>query len=98
MARAFISAALAALLLCLLPHAAQARTQTLHVATADQQGKPAVGAKGDIMDMKGNKLGSGTADADGHVGITFERPDGLDKVLIDTDAKDAEGHGIFLVV
>jgi hypothetical protein len=98
MARAFISAVLAALMLCLLPHAVQARSQTLGVAIFDRQAKPAVGAKVDILDMQGNKLGSGTVGANGNVAITFERPDGLDKVLIDTDAKDAEGHGTFAVV
>lgn len=98
MARALVSAVLTALMLCLLPAQADARSQTLNIGISDASGKDAVGAKVDILDMQGNKLGSGTVGADGNARITIELPDGVDKVLIDSDAKDAQGRGTYSVV
>lgn len=103
MLRPRLIAALAAVLLCLLPAAAHARSVTLSVGILDDSGTPTAGAKVEILDMQGNKLGSGTVGADGNVRITIERPDGVDpdggdKVLIETDAKNAQGRGTFAVV
>lgn len=89
-----ILAVLLAVIVCLLPAAADARTQTLNVHFYDS----ATGTKVEIKDMQGNTLGSGTVGADGNASITFEVPDGVDKVLIDTDAGSAQGRSAFLVL
>jgi hypothetical protein len=99
MARARLLAALAALLLCLLPAAAHARSQPLHVGVSSADGSgPVVGVKVDIRDMQGNLLGSGVTNSSGNASVTIELPDGVDKVLIDIDAGKAQGRSTFAVV
>jgi len=99
MARARFIAGLAALLLCLLPAAAHARSQPLNVHVGSNDGSaPAVGVKVEIRDMQGNILGSGVTNSYGNAGITVELPDGVDKVLIDTDAGKGQGRGAFTVL
>ncbi len=102
MLRPRLMAALAAILLCLLPAAADARSVTLTVwiQTTDYEtgkSKPEVpaGTKVEVTDMQGNKLGSGTTDAEGRAIITFELPDDKYAVLVDADAKGADGRGTF---
>lgn len=98
MARPVFLAVLAAIMLCMLPAGVEARSQTLNVRFIGDSGNPPAGAKVDILDMQGNKLGSGTVGADGNVKITFDLPDGVDKVLVDVDAKDAQGRGTSAVI
>jgi len=98
MVRTRLVAALAAVLLCLLPAAADARSQTFRVyVTEAGTGQRAVGSKVELSDMQGNKLGSGVVDAQGTATITVELADDSNKVLITVDAKDAGGRSGFVV-
>ncbi len=99
MARPCLMAVLMAILLCLVPATAHARSQTLTVGILDSAtNQPAVGAKVDIVDMQGNSLGSGVVGPAGNVTITFELPDGVDKLLISADARSAQGRAAFWVM
>lgn len=101
MARPLLLAALAAVLLCLLPATADARSVTLTVwvkTTEYEDGKPKpapAGTKVEVTDMQLNKLGSGTTDADGRATITFDLSDDKYAVLVDADVKGADGRGTF---
>src|SRR5262245_19063955 len=98
MARARFIAALAALLLCLLPAAVRAESQTLYVNVSGGSGTPpAVGVKVDVLDMQGNLLGSGVTNDIGNATITFEIPEGVDKVLIEADTGKGQGRKDFAV-
>lgn len=95
MVRPYFIAALAALLIGLMPAVAEARSQTLNinVQTAGSD-TSAAGVKVEVSDMDGNKLGSGVTGADGNATITFEVPDGVDKVLIETDVQGQKGSDV----
>lgn len=97
MVRICLFVAFAALLLCLLPAAAHARSQPLNVSLYNGDGKaPVVGVKVDIRDLNGNLLGSGVTNDRGNAGITIELPDGVDKVLVEIPGEN--GHGAFYVL
>ena len=98
MARARFIAALAALLLCLLPAAVHARSQPLNVHLSNSDGTaPAPGVKVEVRDLQGNLLGSGVTNGNGNAGITVEVPDGVDKVVVDVPAGDGRGGGFFVL-
>lgn len=76
----------------LLPAAAYARSQTVTITLSGPGSKPVTGAKIEIVDPQGNLLGSGITDDRGHAVIKFELPDGVDDVVIGTDAQGASGR------
>src|SRR5262245_46528452 len=99
MVRSGLVAILAALFFCLLPAQVQARSQTLNINIDDRTtAQPAAGVKIDIQDMQGHSLGSGVTGPNGNASITIELPDGVDKVLISTDAGSAGGRPGFWVL